>query len=308
MSNNKNYVNEWRWSAWIHAARLRTLPLAICGLVVGNMLALHYGRFDALILGLSVSTALLLQILSNFANDYGDFIKGTDNVHRTGPVRTLQSGAINARQMRRALAIFSLLSFMSGLALLWVSLPGLNWKDGLFFLLLGLASIAAAIFYTVGKNAYGYRGLGDVFVFVFFGWVAVTGSFYLQFKSMEPLVLLPATAIGLFAAGVLNMNNLRDIENDKAYGKITLPVRMGMKGAIAYHYFLIIGGSVAAIFFQYYVFGAYQMLLLSPLFVVIPHLIRISIRPIPRMFDQQLKMVVLITLMYTIGLSLSVIL
>ncbi|MCZ2442674.1 MAG: 1,4-dihydroxy-2-naphthoate octaprenyltransferase [Flavobacteriales bacterium] len=291
--------------AWIHAARLRTLPLAISGLIAGNLLALYYGTFNIWIAILSVLTALLLQILSNFANDYGDFVKGTDNLYRTGPVRTMQSGVINAKQMRFALGLFITVSFISGLSLIGVSLPGLSWKDGVFFLSLGLTSIAAAIFYTVGKNAYGYRGLGDLFVLLFFGPVAVSGSFYLQYKAIEPMIFLPAAAIGLFSAGVLNMNNLRDKENDAAFGKITIPVRLGLKGAIIYHYFLMLTGLGLAIVFQYFTTGVYTMLYLLPLLIIIPHLIRISIHPVPRILDQQLKVVVLITLLYTVCLGLA---
>ncbi len=301
-----NGYSTFSTSAWLHAARLRTLPLAVSGIVAGNMLARFYGKFDPYILFLSLLTALWLQILSNLANDYGDYIKGTDNDRRIGPLRALQSGKISPQQMKTALVICILLALGSGIPLVILGTRNLDWFTGLFFLLLGLLSIAAAIFYTVGKNAYGYRGLGDVFVFVFFGIIAVTGSFYLQYKTLEWPVFLPAVAIGLFSTGVLNMNNMRDVENDRASGKITLAVRLGKTGSIVYHHLLMLGGAASAIAFHYMEFKLEKWIFLLPLLLIIPHLVVVIRYKNPTVLDKQLKVVVLITLLYTVGLTLSV--
>lgn len=293
-------------SAWLHAARLRTLPLAVSGIVAGNMLARYYGKFDPLIFVLSLLTALWLQILSNLANDYGDFTKGTDNDARIGPARAMQSGKISIRSMKIGLVICTFLALSSGIPLVWLGTRDLDWVAGLFFLGLGVLSIAAAIFYTVGKNAYGYRGLGDVFVFLFFGIIAVSGSFYLQFKTLVWQVFLPAMAIGMFSTGVLNMNNMRDMENDRASGKITLAVRLGKKGAIIYHIFLLLTGALAAMYFHFTVLSANDWIYLLPfLLFIIPHLIVVINHKNPAKLDKQLKVVVLITLLYTLGLVFS---
>lgn len=292
--------------AWLHAARLRTLPLALSGIIAGNMLAHYYGKMDPLIFVLSLLTALWLQILSNLANDYGDFTKGTDNNARIGPTRAMQSGKISISSMKIALAVCTLLALSSGIPLILLGTRDLDWVTVLFFLGLGLLSIAAAIFYTVGKNAYGYRGLGDVFVFLFFGIIAVTGSFYLQFKTLVWQVFLPATAIGLFSTGVLNMNNMRDVENDRASGKITLAVRLGKKGAIIYHVFLMLTGALAAMFFHAMVLSANDWIYLLPFLVlIIPHLVVVISHKNPAALDKQLKVVVLITMLYTLGLVFS---
>jgi 1,4-dihydroxy-2-naphthoate octaprenyltransferase len=301
-----NGYSTFSTSAWLHAARLRTLPLAVSGIVAGNMLARFYGKFDPVILLLSLLTALWLQILSNLANDYGDYTKGTDNDARIGPTRALQSGKISPQQMKTALIICTLLALGSGIPLVILGTRNLDWFTGLFFLLLGLLSIAAAIFYTVGKNAYGYRGLGDVFVFLFFGIIAVTGSFYLQYKTLEWPVFLPAVAIGFFSTGVLNMNNMRDVENDRASGKITLAVRLGKTGSIVYHHLLMLSGAASAAAFQFMEFTSEKWMFLLPLLLIIPHLLVVVSHKNPTVLDKQLKVVVLITLFYTAGLTLSV--
>lgn len=224
---------------WIAAFRLRTLPLALSSIIFGTALALKVNKFDWWIFGFCIITTVLLQTLSNLANDYGDFVKGTDNDDRVGPKRALQSGVINVQQMKRAVIIFSLLSFISGISLLFISF-GLEKLIYTFsFLGLGLAAIWAAIGYTAGKNAYGYKALGDVFVFIFFGLVGVLGSCFLFTETLELIDILPASACGLFAVGVLNLNNTRDIENDRASGKTTIPVLIGVKWAKIYQGVLI---------------------------------------------------------------------
>jgi len=191
----------------------------------------------------SALTAILLQILSNLANDYGDFKKGTDNVKRVGPQREMQSGAITEREMKHGLVITALLCLISGALLIFV-FAGLTWKELLVFAALGIAAVLAAVLYTLGKRPYGYRGLGDLYCFLFFGWAAVAGTFYLTTKSLDFSVLLPASAMGFLSNAVLNINNMRDYENDKASGKNSLVVKLGLKKAFIYHCLLIYGAFV----------------------------------------------------------------
>ncbi len=291
--------------AWLKAMRLRTLPLAVSGIVVGNAVAFYYGTMDGLILKLSLYTALLLQILSNFANDYGDFLKGTDNKERVGPERALQSGAISPSSMKTAMVITGFFAFVCGLWLVYHGLSDANPTAGFFFIGIGIICIIAAIFYTVGKNAYGYKGLGDIMVFLFFGITAVAGSFYLQYKNIEWQVMLPAAVIGFFSAGVLNMNNMRDVVNDQACGKITIPVRLGFKASKFYHSFLMLGGTTCAILFQFMYLPIYFSWHLASLLLVLIHLVIVWKITDEKKYDQQLKVVVLITLLYSTLLSVS---
>lgn len=225
---------------WLHAARPRTVLLSLSGVIMGGFLAASTGFFYPVTVVLAALTAILLQILSNLANDYGDFKKGLDGADRTGPQRMMQSGALTERQMRTGIMVVSLITSLSGAALLWVAWSYISWKGLLVFAVLGLMAIAAALLYTLGKHPYGYHGLGDLFCFLFFGWVAVAGTFYLAVNRFDPLVLLPATAIGFLSVAVLNINNMRDYENDKAKGKNTLVVKLGLKKAFVYHVFLIV--------------------------------------------------------------------
>ncbi len=291
--------------AWIRALRIRTLPLAISGIVVGNAVAYYYGTFDPFIFKLSLYTALLLQILSNFANDYGDFLKGTDNANRVGPERALQSGLIEPRDMKAAMVITGFFAFVCGAWLVYLGLSEANPTAGLFFIGIGIVCIIAAIFYTVGKNAYGYKGLGDIMVFLFFGVTAVAGSFYLQHKDILWQVLLPAGAVGFFSAGVLNMNNMRDVVNHEACGKTTIPVRLGFRGSKIYHTFLMLSGMGCAMIFQLlYLPWSYAWHLLG-LVLALVHLVVVWKILDEKKYDQQLKVNVLATLLYAILLSVS---
>jgi 1,4-dihydroxy-2-naphthoate octaprenyltransferase len=242
-----------QWMFWIKAARLRTLPLAFSGVLLGNVTAYIHApqRWSALIFFGTIYTILLLQILSNFANDYGDGVKGTDQ-HRSGPARAVASGWISPHAMRLAIFLLAFMSLLSGLALLYYAVP-LNSQSFLILLLLGLLAIISAIVYTVGRYAFGYRGLGDMFVFLFFGPVAVIGSCYLQCLQLVPYAGIGGIAMGLLSAGVLNLNNIRDIETDKAANKITLAVRLGKDKAWFYHFVLVGGGYTSLLmwFFQY---------------------------------------------------------
>ena len=193
-------------------------------------------------------TTLFLQILSNLSNDYGDAVSGADNDARVGPRRMIQSGIITKQQMKKAVIICALLAFISGLILLYVSFDGIG-LTAFLFLILGIMAIAAAIRYTVGRNPYGYRGLGDIYVFLFFGIVGVCGSYFLHGTAWNWQALLPASAIGFFSTAVLNLNNIRDIKQDKENGKRTLVVKIGRSAASWYHFFLILLGWAAMLLF-----------------------------------------------------------
>jgi 1,4-dihydroxy-2-naphthoate octaprenyltransferase len=234
--------------SWIAAARLRTLPLAASCTLTGSALAWQQGKGSWSIFGLALLTTFLLQILSNFANDYGDFSKGVDNEDRVGPQRALQSGAITQRMMKNALFICAFLTLISGLCLLWVALGSAGmFLQSLVLLVVGLLAIAAAFRYTMGKNPYGYRGLGDVFVFLFFGLVGVCGTYFLYAHQWSLWTLLPATTIGLLSAAVLNLNNLRDHVNDAASGKHTLVVMMGFEKGKRYQLVLVVAGFISSL-------------------------------------------------------------
>jgi 1,4-dihydroxy-2-naphthoate octaprenyltransferase len=230
---------------WIQAARLRTLPLSVSGIIVGSAYAHYQGFSDWSIVILALFTTLGLQVLSNYANDYGDGVKGTD-ANRIGEKRLVAAGLISAEQMKRAVIITAITTFMLALALIYKAFGKDNFILSLIFILLGIGSIGAAIKYTVGKGAYGYSGFGDLFVFVFFGWVSVIGSNFLFTHFIDWKLFLPASSIGLLSVAVLNLNNMRDIENDKIAGKNTLVVKMGLNWAKKYHEACI---SIASIMF-----------------------------------------------------------
>ena len=231
-------------SHWLAAARPRTLLLSLSGILMGGGLAwAEHPDASPWTIIFCALTAVTLQILSNLANDYGDYEKGVDNARRTGPRRTLQSGALTPRQMRVGMAVTAALALLFGALLIGV-FAQLSWCEQVVFALLGLAALAAALLYTLGKHPYGYHGLGDLFCFLFFGWVAVAGTWYLATAPLAVTnsfaILLPAMAMGCLSTAVLNINNLRDYENDKASGKHTLVVKMGLKNAFIYHVFLLV--------------------------------------------------------------------
>ncbi|WP_325891443.1 1,4-dihydroxy-2-naphthoate polyprenyltransferase [Grimontia sp. NTOU-MAR1] len=222
---------------WLDAARPKTLPLAIACILCGSAVAVQTSQFSITLTVLALVTALLLQILSNLANDYGDAIKGTDNDARLGPKRAIQQGLVTPALMKQAIFFNILITTLVGAALVLTAFD--KTADILSFIGLGALAIVAAICYTVGNKPYGYRGLGDFSVLIFFGWLGVAGTYYLQAGTLNSIVLLPATACGLLSVGVLNINNLRDIDNDRACGKHTLVVRMGPKWGRAYHQVLL---------------------------------------------------------------------
>ncbi|ULB34098.1 MULTISPECIES: 1,4-dihydroxy-2-naphthoate octaprenyltransferase [Proteiniphilum] len=221
---------------WISAFRLRTLFLAMATVILGSGLAWHEGNFSLRTFIIASILAVTIQILANLANDLGDFQKGADVTgKRQGPTRAIQSGKISPLEMKRAIFIFSVISVVTGLSLVISVLDYIDRQAALILIGLGGASILAALFYTMGKFAYGYRGWGDLFAFIFFGPVPVAGTFFLHTHSFSILPLLPATGMGLISTMILNINNMRDIENDKFSGKITLAVKLGLNGAKAYH-------------------------------------------------------------------------
>lgn len=230
---------------WIQAARLRTLPLSLSGIIMGAFIAKwrlsqEGGVWDWRIFALALLVTLLYQILSNFANDYGDGVKGTDK-NRIGEAenRAVASGKITATQMRNAVILLSILSFAATVALLYVAFYPTNIREFWIFIGLGIACILAAIGYTVGKKPYGYLGLGDIFVFIFFGLVSVCGSYFLFTKTFDYDILIPASAIGMLSMAVLNLNNMRDILNDELSGKKTFALRLGYKKAMIYEIILL---------------------------------------------------------------------
>ena len=302
---------------WIEAARLRTLPLSVSGIIVGSMYALANPTDDVLtptevfnwkLFAFAIITTLGLQILSNFANDYGDGIKGTDNEDRVGPKRTIQSGVITPQAMKNAIVLTSILTFLSAIYLIYLAFGAHNLGYSLFYLILGIAAIASAIRYTVGNSAYGYRGFGDVFVFVFFGLVSTLGVNFLYSKQLDAILFLPATAIGFLSVAVLNLNNMRDEASDRKSGKNTLVVKMGIENAKKYHYFLIVGAMILVLLFAYLSnFNFDQYLFVLAYFPLVKHVVTVSKNHNSRLLDPELKKVALSTFALSVLLALCMI-
>jgi 1,4-dihydroxy-2-naphthoate octaprenyltransferase len=273
---------------------------------MGSFLAASLGRFDwEICLGCCLTT-VFLQILSNLANDYGDSIHGADSKDREGPSRAVQSGLISSRQMRNAIIVFGLLALFSGLLLLNKALAGARQPTFYFFLGLGLLSILAAITYTAGKKPYGYAGLGDVSVIIFFGWVGVMGTFYLYTRQFHPLLLLPATSCGLFAAAVLNINNIRDIESDRKAGKKSVPVRLGRQKAVIYHWLLLGLGMLCAVAYVSLDFRhIFQFLFLLSFPLLLMNGWAMSHKQTPSEIDPYLKKMALTTLLFVLSFGIG---
>lgn len=289
--------------AWIYAFRLRTLPLSLSSIITGSGIAFAQDRahFNWLTFTLCVLTTLFLQILSNLANDYGDSEKGTDNEYRIGPVRAVQSGMLSFKEMKTGIVVTALLCLASGSWLVREATKDLDISKSIFFFLLGLTAIAAAIKYTVGKNAYGYMGLGDVFVLFFFGFVGVAGSYYLLSHKVDMQVLLPALSIGLFAAGVLNVNNMRDYDSDIKSGKLTLAGKLGIPAAKTYHSTLIIIGFMASIVYVYLnLISSIQFLFIITLLLFKKHINAVQDVEELKDFDPQLKQLAISTFIFSV--------
>ena len=290
--------------SWILAARLRTLPLSISGIILGSSLGFEGAIWQSSIFWLAILTTIGFQILSNFANDYGDGIRGTDN-HREGEQRLVASGIITPKQMKRGILVTIVITLLIAIFLIYQSFGREDFLNSLLFFGLGIASIIAAIKYTVGKNAYGYSGMGDVFVFLFFGLLSVLGSYFLFSKSLSWDLLLPATTMGLFSVAVLNLNNMRDIENDKKHSKNTLVVFLGTSKAKIYHYTILIIAMLCAVMFA--LLNKYSSMNYVFLIAFIPMLLNIKtvyLNKEPKQLDSELKKVALSTFLFAILFSM----
>lgn len=305
---------------WIEAARVRTLPLSVSGIIVGSFYAMSKNMFNWNIVIFALLTTLGLQILSNFANDYGDGVKGTDNNDRVGPKRAIQSGLITPQAMKRAMVITSVITLIFAVLLIYFAfkLKKIYLLYSFIFLILGMLAIASAIRYTVGKGAYGYRGYGDVFVFIFFGLVSTFGVYFMFSKEIDWLLLLPATAIGFLSVGVLNLNNMRDEESDRKSGKNTIVVKNGGAWAKKYHFFLIISAMILVLafmlLFDYYIDAANPeefnfdiYFFLVAYFPLTSHLITVYKNKNHKLLDPELKKLALSTFLLSVLLALGLI-
>ncbi len=293
---------------WIEAARLRTLPLSVSGIIVGSFYAMSQAIFNWNIVVFALLTTLGLQILSNFANDYGDGVKGTDNRERIGPQRAIQSGKITPAAMKKAIALTSFVTLTFAVLLIYFAFKKSYLYYSLFFLFLGILAIASAIRYTVGKGAYGYKGYGDLFVFIFFGLVSTYGVYFMFSKQLDWLLLLPATAIGFLSVGVLNLNNMRDEESDRKSNKNTLVVKIGGANAKKYHYFLVISAMVLVLIFAYLNgFHFDQYIFVVAYFPLISHLMTVKRNKNPKLLDPELKKLAISTFLLSILLALCLI-
>ena len=291
--------------AWIAAARPRTLPLALSSIGMGAFLAAGIGQFRWEVLLFSALTTIFLQILSNLANDYGDSIHGADSAEREGPSRTVQAGLITAPAMKAAVITFSLLSLASGICLLYIAFEGLSTTFWLF-MGFGLLAIGAAITYTAGNKPYGYMGLGDVSVLLFFGLLGVGGSFYLHTGFVAASHFLPALSCGLFSVAVLNVNNIRDMKTDRAAGKISLPVRLGRKLAVRYHWALLAGGLLASVVYVLFNYeSAWQWLFLVSTPLIFRNGRAVQVKTQAKELDPYLKQMALSTLVYVLTFGLG---
>ena len=297
--------------SYIKAARLRTLPLSISGIILGsylgnefvNSLLEHTIRtsiWESSIFWLAIFTTVGFQVLSNYANDYGDGIKGSDE-NRTGEARMVSSGAITPKQMKTAMISTTTITLLIALLLIYVAFGSKNFGYSILFFGLGIASIAAAIKYTVGNSAYGYSGFGDIFVFLFFGLLSVVGSYFLYTKMINFEIFLPAFSIGLLSTAVLNLNNLRDREQDKTNKKNTLVVKLGVVRAKKYHYFLIIGALITALIYTVLNFSSiYEFVFLVAFIPLVKNMITVSRNNTPAELDGELKKVALSTFLFAI--------
>lgn len=295
---------------YVKAARLRTLPLSISGIIAGSFLAASEGFFNWQICLLALLTTIGFQIVSNFANDYGDGVKGTDNEERIGPKRAIQSGVITPSQMLKAIKIFVGITFIIALLLIYTAFGKDDFLNLTIFFLLGIASIAAAIKYTMGTRAYGYSGFGDVFVFLFFGLLSVCGSYYLYTKQLNSTIFLPAFSIGFLSIGVLNLNNMRDRESDLNAKKHTIVVKIGIECAKYYHYFLLISSFLIAIIYTIIQFkSSYQFIFVLAYIPIIKHFNVVYTNRQPKLLDVELKKLAISTfvfsLLFGLGLLLS---
>ena len=291
--------------AWISAARIRTLPLSVSGILIGSSYAYFSEKFTFSVFFIAILTTVSYQLLSNFANDYGDGVKGTDD-NRIGPKRTVQSGLISRVLMKKGLVVLSLISSFLTLTLIILAF-GLNSFYVLIFAALGGLAIFSAIKYTVGKFAYGYFGLGDLFVFIFFGLISVLGSNFLFDSVLEFKLLSPSIVLGLLSVGVLNLNNMRDIQNDAECGKKTLAVVLGTQKAKLYHLFITSFALLLICHFQYELNISSNFLnfflIINSLGLVF-HIVKIHKVSSPKEYDKYLKVLALHAFLFSVLISL----
>lgn len=294
---------------YIQAARLRTLPLSISGIVIGSFLAYANGYSNWKIVVLALLTTIGFQIVSNFANDYGDGVKGTDNANRIGPKRALQSGAITRKQLKKTIVLSIVITMLVALALIFVSFGVKQPFYTLLFFILGMASITAAIKYTVGANAYGYSGLGDLFVLLFFGFLSVVGTYFLFAKQLNWTLFLPAISVGLLSVGVLHLNNMRDRTSDIQSDKNTMAVKLGVEKSKRYFYYLIGFSFLFALFYvNYHYQSPFQFLFVIAYIPIVKQLIRVLKNREPKNLDPELKILALSTFLFAILFGLGQIL
>ena len=288
------------FKAWISAARLRTLPLSVSGIIVGSSLAMNHLFWQSSIFWLAILTTIGFQVLSNFANDYGDGIKGADD-NREGEQRMVSSGLISPKQMKTGILITAIFSMISAIVLIYYAFGAEDFLNSLLFFILGIASVIAALKYTIGKNAYGYSGLGDVFVFLFFGLLSVLGSYYLLEHQMVWDLLLPASTIGFLSMAVLNLNNMRDIENDAKNNKNTLVVSLGCLKAKIYHYVLICLAVLLILLYSIINDHSIRQLIYVIAFLpLIINLVTVYKNKEPKLLDSELKKVALSTFLFAL--------
>ena len=229
--------------ACLRSMRLRTLPLSLAGIVLGELLAAKICDYDVLTVVLLALTTVCLQILSNLSNELGDTLSGTDRSDRQGIHYSIQDGEMTVPEMKRLIGCFAVLSCLVGFAMVWRAFGTVLSPLPAAFLALGAAAVWAAMHYTLGKHPYGYRGLGDVFVFIFFGLATVCGGYFLTCLAWDWSILLPASAIGCFSVAVLNVNNIRDMKSD-AETRTTVALKLGLRRARIYQTVLIAAGWV----------------------------------------------------------------
>ena len=285
---------------WLEAFRLRTIPLSISGICMGSFLAFDKGHLNYSLLIFALITTILFQILSNLANDLGDSLKGTDNENRVGPARSVQAGKISAKQMRNAVIITAFLSLISAGNLIFFAQKDMSTEMVYSYVLLAAFCIIAAITYTVGKKAYGYYGLGDSMVFLFFGIVGVMGSNTLFTKYIDWLIILPSISIGCLSTAVLNLNNMRDVVNDAASQKNTLVVKIGLKNAKKYHISLLFISLLSLVIFSILNQKYWIFLGCLPLIPLVKHIKFVLSNEIPSAFDPELKKVAITTFFVSI--------
>ena len=290
---------------FIKAARLRTLPLSISGIILGGFLAMSDGLFNSLIFSLALITTIGFQVISNFANDYGDGVKGTDAT-RIGEERMVSSGKISPKQMKKAIVVTVIITIIFALLLIYESFGISSFGYSLLFFVLGIGSIVAAIKYTVGNLAYGYSGFGDLFVFIFFGLLSVLGSYFLFTKEIYFLLTLPAISIGLLSTAVLNLNNMRDYQNDKKSKKNTIVVKIGLKAAKRYHYILLLLSFISALSYVVITFTkTVQFIFLLAYIPLVIHALFVYNNKEELRLDAELKKVALSTFLFSVLLGLG---